>query len=416
MVGLGAPELEPGLQPRAAMRPLLSNPIRAGGMLALALLVVPGSLHGLQLLLAHAGHVSRVPMVPPNLHAALQLGGFFMVLIWGFLTHALPGMLAASDEEVRLIRVPMVLLAGVLVLLWLAHMVESPRAIQVLWTAGLVVTGAGTALLMRIVARAQRSWRTRPFPLLVVPLALFPVAWLWMWLRSSDVMLLGVVVPIILAMAFRMFAPMMGLHLPRPRAFDVATVAWAAALVLRVCMLAVASAACMLVAAVAFALSLRVFERPRPLGNARGIDAHRALHAYVAASFAFLVVAPVLELGAHTRVLPGQPFYWLDVARHCVAIGFALLVVMGITQRVLPNMVRGRAPSLPWMWLNLFLVVTGLLLRMSEPLLPSTRAVVAAGGVMLYSGVVSFALHLFRGLALPARDDPTHLMGIRRPA
>lgn len=411
--------------------PDLGNPIRMSGLLALLMLIFPGSIQGVLLLLTHAGAAHGLPLVPPQTHAMLQLCGFFMVLIWGFLTHALPGMLGASDLLTHHIRIPVLLLALDVAALWLVQLMGGELLlVHTVYAAGFLVVTGGTALLLLAVARALRSWRARPFPFLIIPLALFPVTWALLWMRAggvdlpflpSELLLNGVVVPVILTMSYRMFAPMMGLQLPHPRVFDAAALAWSVGVVMRMASslhpaLPWVSSVFTLVAAAAFVSSLRVFDRSRHDDGSRGAGPHRAVHAYVVAGSIFLVASPLVELCAASGILGGLGFYWGDVARHFIGVGFALLVVMGITQRVLPNMVRGRAPSLPWMWLNLAIVVSGLGLRLGEPFLPGMSSVVMASAGLLYLGVLSFGAHLFRGLVLPSRTAPAVFMTIRRPA
>ena len=95
--------------PSVKPRPWLTHPVRLSGFTALAVLLGPGSLMGLSMLLAHAGAGGFLPGALPRVHALLQCVGFFLVLIWGFLVHGLPGMLAADPQRTARMRIPMVL-------------------------------------------------------------------------------------------------------------------------------------------------------------------------------------------------------------------------------------------------------------------------------------------------------------------
>ncbi|MEW5850303.1 MAG: NnrS family protein [Myxococcota bacterium] len=407
----------------------LSNPIRLGGVLGVLFLAGPGSLEGLSLLLVHAQGTPLAPLVSPQLHAVLQLGGFFMLVIWGFLTHALPGMLMADSRRTEAIRGPIVAFAVALMALWVGEAAHASTGIlNVLWGAGMAANLWGTWILLGAVRTARRSWRERPHPLLVIPLVLFPVAWALLWAggvgfdvgnAGVELMLLGVVAPIILAMSYRMFSAMMGMQLPRPRWFDAGMLLWSVAVIARVAgawfpLLRVFSVGVLVVAGVLIAVALRIFERERVVmldREARGQRQVMQVHAMVAC--ALLVVSAVVQLLGATGVLPGNPFYWQDAGRHLFAIGFCLILVMGIMQRVFPNFLRGRASSVPWMYANLGLVGAGLCLRLTEPFLPETALVVRVAAWLLYLGVLGFSIHMLRGMFLPALEAPQMVVGIR---
>jgi len=83
---------------------------------------------------------------------------------------------------------------------------------------------------------------------------------------------------------------------------------------------------------------------------------------------------------ARRRVHPEARFYVADLARHYLGIGFCLIVVAGITQKLFPVFLRGKPSSAAWMQANLFLLVIGLGLRSTELFLPVTARWVEAGG------------------------------------
>jgi hypothetical protein len=400
----------------------LTHPVRLSGFTALALLVGPGSLAGLSMLLAHAGYGGFLPPVSPRVHAMLQCVGYFVVLIWGFLVHGLPGMLSADSRRTVRMRLPIVATGLSAAAVYGSEAFGAGRAAA--WLALAVSTAAGSYIMLDAALRAKLSWIERPFPMLVFPLAMPPFAVAFAYGRpqgtpaagdGSDYLLFGCIVPVIIAMGYRMFPSMVGLKFPRERAFDASALLWFAGVLLRV----VApespwSNVILLMAALGFADSQRVFAPRRTASALPPVDA--AMLAYVRTGYALLVLAPLVATLAAAGLLGGVGYYWADAARHLVSIGFALLVVMGITQRVLPIYLRGRRASPGVMWLVWGLVTAGVLLRLAEGYLPGTGAATAAAGGLLYAGVVVYVLHVLRGMVVAAPPGPDLHSRHRQPS
>lgn len=384
-----------------------ANPIRLSGLLGLALLAVPGSLAGFTLLLAYAGQPLPIPAVPAAMHARLQLLGFFLMLIWGFLVHGLPGMLGADPTKTRHVRWWMLLLAAGLALQWAAVFLAWGSAAE---AAGRLATGGavlgGSAVLVLAALRGTHDWKEMPFPILVVSLAMPPVA-LGLYeagagAAASWVLVRGAIVPILVAMGFRLFSAMARLPYPREGAFAISAAAWALAALagaLPVPELAEPVALVSLAAAGGFIFSLGVWEPRRRIAIDRGQPAADfSVVAHIRIAFGFAVIGLALDAALALGLLGGAAYYWNDVARHAVTIGFALLIVMGFTQRIFPTFLRGKPASAGWMNVNLVLVTLGVLLRTGEAFLPEAAGVVSASAYLTYAGIASYAAHMLRGM------------------
>lgn len=384
-----------------------ANPIRLSGLLGLALLAFPGSLAGFTLLLAYAGHPLPIPPVPAAMHARLQLLGFFLMLIWGFLVHGLPGMLGADPKKTRHVRWWMLLLAAGLALQWAAVFLGWGGGSE---TAGRIVTGVavlgGSTVLVLAALQGTHDWKEMPFPILVVSLAVPPVA-LGLYeggagAAASWVLVRGAVVPILVAMGFRLFSAMARLPYPRERAFAIAAAAWMLATLAGALPLPGAEAPVALVslgAAMGFVYSLGVWEPRRRIAIDRGQPAADfSVVAHIRIAFGFAVAGLGLNAAVELGLLDEGAYYWNDVARHALTIGFALLIVMGFTQRIFPTFLRGKQASAAWMNVNLVLVTLGVLLRAGEAFLPAASRMVSVSAYLTYAGIASYAAHMLRGM------------------
>lgn len=385
-----------------------ANPIRVSGLLGLMLLALPGSLAGFALLLSYAGHpLAVVPLVPATLHAQLQLLGFFLMLIWGFLVHGLPGMLGADPQKTRVVTGWMLALAAGLGLQWAAAFFGWGGGAGL---AGMLVTAAavlgGSAVLVLAALRGTHDWKELPFPILVVALAVPPVALaLYQWGSTgagSWLLVRGSIVPIVVAMGFRLFSAMVRLPYPRERAFTAAILAWTVATLLGAIPLPgteIPVALLSLGAVAGLIYSLGIWEPRRRIAIDRGQPAADfSVVAHVRISFAFWLLGMTVNAALALGLLDAAAYYWNDVARHAMTVGFALLLVMGFTQRIFPTFLRGKQASAGWMNVNLVLVTLGVLLRTGEAFLPAAANVVSVSAALTYAGILSYAAHLLRGM------------------
>jgi hypothetical protein len=405
-----------------------AEPVRLSGIAALFFLLGPGTFHGFLHLLAYAGYDSNLVQVKSSVHALLQLIGFFYLVIWGFLTNS-HAKGHAKRPWLRDLRIPMALTAGGLLLVWL----------QAGWSMGHVHAGyalltlgvfGGTALSVLATFRTKPTWRARPFPLLLAGLWVPPFAAILAWADalganlgklSGDLLLFGGIVPIILAMGYRMFASLTGFRHPHDRIFDLASVIWLAGVALRSSHIVGLAgplwlpSAMLMLAALLFVISLRAFEpiRPNPIPREPELADH-AVTWHVRAGLGFLLAATLLDLTGEVSIWT-SPYFVTDAARHLLAIGFALLTVMGLTQRMYPTLLRGKRSSGPWMVVNGSLVGSGLLLRTSIVFLPESGPFVAAGGVLLVTGILGFGLQLLRAMLIAAPSVLAPLQPIRKP-
>lgn len=397
----------------------LTHPIRYSALLALVFLAGPGSIQGLAMLLAQAGEVAGLPYLPPQIHALLQAVGFFVLLIWGFLMHGLPGMLGTAQAATRHLRSSMSLLAIGLIGIWVSALTRASVPLtHAAW--GLVLLGQfwGTLVILRATFNAQESWLERPFPFLILPLSIMPgTITLAFWQTglagpvtgASDLLVFGSVIPVIISMGYRMFSAMLSLRFPRDGWFDAGCLAWGIGAFAKTFgsagLIAVwVGEVLLLIGAIAFLVGMRVIEPRRITVRSRWQTIDQPLLAHIRSGFVLLAAAPALGLAASLGIVPGGSFHWMDVGRHLATVGFALSVVMGLTQRVYPTFLRRRRSSPAWMWLNFALLHTGLALRLAEPFLPQSAPLVRLSAWFLYAAVLSYALHLARGLTVKSHE------------
>ncbi|MBI1945631.1 MAG: hypothetical protein HYS27_08040 [Deltaproteobacteria bacterium] len=389
------------------------RPIRAAALQALLFLAGPGSLEGAQLLAVRAGVAPLVPLVPASTHAMLQLLGGFLTLIFAFLAHGETHLLGLERDKTARARFA-IHGVGVLLALDLVGELLGARAL-VIAARALLVVDVLAFLALLVAARAPRAsdrWRA-PIPILVTSLACVPLgAALWTWEAlggpsglAADLLLYAAVVPVVLSMAFQMFGSLLQLPAPNDALFFVALVCWLGGAALRVLGRGLPEAvglhAPFLVAgALLWLVAMRGLRR-RADARAPAVTPSSDLKASAAVAIVCLAVGGAL--GAWPRL--GGPALADDLARHLVAIGFALVVTMAVTLRVLPRICRGRTSSPALGLVALGAVVTALGLRAAE-LVGAPASATALSGVLSWLAVVLWALHLGRGLllAVPDRD------------
>lgn len=394
----------------------ISHPIRLSGMLAILFLAGPGSLQGLSLLLALTGSTPWVAAGAPQIHALLQTIGFFFLLIWGFLVHGLPGMMGANVLRTGWIRIPMLVTTAGLWMVWGAPAGPGQDTWHNAgWIALFLGTLSGSWVLIAAALQTKGRWLKRPSFMLILPLAVPPLGVLAAWLRpgwlqrgGAEIILTLGVIPVILVMNYRMLPAMLGLQHPHERAFDTGMVLWVIGWGVKIAFvlspaMALFTDVIVFLASLTLVIALRVAERSRDVfaGHAHpAVD--RSLALSLRAGYVFFMLAGLLPLltGAFT---PAARFYVADLARHYLGIGFCLIVVAGITQKLFPVFLRGKPSSAAWMQANFFLLVAGLGLRSAELFLPRTADWVAAGGYCLAAGAMSYALHMLRGMLVPNR-------------
>ncbi len=401
------------------------RPVRTAAFQALVFLAGPGSFEGAQLLAARAGVAPVLPLVPASTHAFLQLLGGFLTLIFAFLAHGTPHLFGLDLERTARARWA-IRGVGLLLALELVGELTELRALVLGARALLVVDTAAFLLLLRAarLPRPHDHWRA-PVPILVLALCLVPCgAALWVWEAlggpsglGADLLLYGVVVPIILSMAFQMFGSLLQLPAPSDATFFVALVAWLGGAALRVLGRALPEAAglhapLLVVGAVLWLVAMRGLRRRRD-GPVLATPPSPDLATSAVVAVLALVVGGAL--GAWPRLV-GPPLAD-DLARHVIALGFALVVTMAVTLRVLPRFCRGRPSSVALALLTLGAVVGALGLRAGEVVDGGAHAL-AASALISWLAVLLWAAHLGRGL-LPSRsglrDDAVHTIGEDRP-
>ncbi len=399
------------------------RPIRAATFQALFFLAGPGSLEGAQLLAARAGVAPLVPLVPASTHAMLQLLGGFLTLIFAFLAHAETHVLGLERARSVRARWP---IRGLGALLALDVVGELAQAHALVVAARALVVVDVLALLALLwaarMARPVNRWRA-PVPILLCALACAPLgAALWCWEAlggplglASDLLLYGAVVPVILSMAFLMFGSLLQLPAPKDAVFIVALVAWLGGAALRV-LARVAPVAVGLhapflcVGALLWLVAMRGLRRRRDRP-----ELVAPLELRASASVAALGLMAGAGLGAWPRL--GGPPLADDLGRHLIAMGFALVVTMAVTLRVLPRICRGRTTSGAPTLVALAAVVAALGLRAGEVVGAGWHTAVASA-LISWLAVLVWALQLGAGL-LPSRgglrDDAVHTIPEDRP-
>ncbi len=412
------------------LRRFFRDPLRVSGGLAVFFLVAPGSFAGFTLLLAHAGLTGASFQVPASIHAAAQLMGFFILLIWGFLVHGFPGILGSRHETTQGVTARLTVVGAAVLALWLSAAFGLPA-----WTLdGALVLGAAASVDItwrfgQTLRFAGRRRRRTPLPFLYLGLLVVPLYWgaLFLQLRggarlpAADLLLLGAVIPIILSMGYRMLPSLGGFRQPRQRAFVAAAWVWGIGLLAWTGEFFLPldgywARGLFAIAAMLFFFSMRMGE-PLREGRKRAGDAtDRPLRGFVRLGYAWLVVGTMVGFLNSLGALPGIGYYWDDAGRHALALGFALFVTAGITQRTFPTFLRGRAVSQRVAWATCGMLVAGLGLRMfSEPFLPASQPAVGLSAFMLYTGILMYGWNLVYGM-VPGRsgEHPESVQGGRR--
>lgn len=393
------------------------RPVRTAAFQALFFLAGPGSVEGAQLLAARAGVAPLVPLLPASTHAVLQLLGGFLTLIFAFLAHGVPHLFGLDLE--RSARARWAIRAiGLLLLVDVAGELGGASAL-VLAARALLVVAALAFLGLLAAARLPRphDFARAPVPVLLLALAFVPVGlmlWLWEALGgpsglAGDLLLYGAAVPVVLSMGFQMFSSMLQLPSANDGLFFVALAAWLFGAGVRVLAhlesaLVGLHAPLLLLGALLWLAALRGLRRRRD-GPLLATQPPAFLPAHIGVAALTLVAGAAL--GGWPRL--GGPALADDLARHLIAIGFALNVTMGVTLSVLPRFCRGRPSSSPWALFTLVAVVAALLLRASE-VMDGAPALLGASALLSWFAVLSWALHLGRGL-LPFASDPDDVPG-----
>lgn len=397
------------------------RPLRVAVTIAIFFLVVPGSGEGAALLWTFGQGVPPVPLIAPSTHAMLQLAGGFMTLIWSFLALGVPHLLDLDMRRARRIVAPILVVAAGLAATFFAE--RAGHAPAVIAARSLGVVGALLGLAVLVAARVpRRPWRRlvveAPLPGLVLALTLYPVGWGLYALEPSgmvragtgaEIVLFCVVVPVVMAMGWKMFSAMLQIEAGHAPSFFVGLGSWlcggALIVVARVwpathtAALALA-APLLLLGAAAWLRSLRYLRR-RSGGLVLVATAGPELRLHAIVAVVMLVGSPFVFLAAALTSRPGL----LDVARHLVGVGFVLVVTMGVTLRALPRFCRGR-PSSPGVGIaTLALLVLGVVLRAGRgfPDVAGSAVLVRTSAVVTLAAVVVWGLHLLRGLWRPAR-------------
>lgn len=396
-------------------------PLKLAATIAVFFLVVPGTGEGAALLWAFGQGAPPVALVAPATHAMLQLAGGLMTLIWAFLALGVPHLLGLDLRRARKILGPIVVVALGLLGTFLAERAGMSAAVIAARVVGFVGALLGVAVLVaaRIPGRPLgRLVVEAPLPSLVLALALYPVSWLLFTLEplglvppgtGAEVALFLVVVPVVMSMGWKMFSAMLQLDTSHAPSFFFAVGAWFAGgallVVARVApttspTVLLGAAPLLFLGALLWLGSLRYLRRRRG-GLSLQVNAGPELRVHAVVAAAMLLASPLVWLLAG---LTDRPFL-ADAARHLLAVGFVLVVTMGVTLRALPRFCRGQ-PSSPVLGLvTLALLVVGLGLRFARalPEVSAGAALVRASAVVTLVAVVVWGGHLLRGLWRPAR-------------
>jgi hypothetical protein len=210
----------------------------------------------------------------------------------------------------------------------------------------------------------------------------------------------GVFAPFIWGFSARWLPVLLGLDAFRPRALSAAIAAAVAGVVLT---FAGAGGAATMVFVLAGALAiaaLRLFERPSRPARTRGIDARFPL--FIRVAYAWLLVAAILGVAAARWDTSGG--IW-GASRHAFTVGFTAAMVFLIGQRMLPGFAGHKTLwSTRLMFLSLFFLMTGCLLRVSAEVLAYQDIaawawpVLPVSAVFELTAVSAFAVNMYRTL------------------
>ena len=125
---------------------------------------------------------------------------------------------------------------------------------------------------------------------------------------------------------------------------------------------------------------------------------------YLLAGF---LLGALLLLGKGGWVRTSLPAVYIDLHTHLIAVGFFLMLVMGVAYWMFPRL-PGTSPEMaardPLAWVSYFLLNGGLLLRvLFEPLLPAAPARLAMliSAVAQVGAVLCFLFAIWRRVRMP---------------
>ncbi len=125
---------------------------------------------------------------------------------------------------------------------------------------------------------------------------------------------------------------------------------------------------------------------------------------YLLAGF---LLGAVLLVGKGGWLKRPLPEVYVDIHTHLIAVGFFLMMVMGVAYWMFPRL-PGTTPEMasrdPLAWVSYFLLNGGLLLRVFfEPWLPApaARAAIPVSAVAQVGAVLCFLLAIWRRIRMP---------------
>jgi hypothetical protein len=414
---------------------------------SLAITLTLGSGSGL-FYLWRMGLGADVPISHRQIHAHSQVLGFAALFILGIAFHTLPAMLGGAPAPARLRSATLWLIVSGVVLRNLAQPFAFFRvggALALL--SGLLEAAGGTLFVTYLVAALREQPRAPRDPLqmflpiavcaFLAALALSVVQGAWLAARRDATLpsdltepfytaaLFGFVLAFVFAFAGRMLPGLLGTGPVRPGTFVLtaalqitglvlALASWLSSLSRFALELRDAGACLLALAAIAYLAGTGfLWRRARPQAGA--VPGSPGLAIRLAFASLALWAGLTIAAAATARLthFPARNPWWTDAARHVFTIGFLMLVIVGVSLRVVP-LFSGRPLYSPRLArLTYVLLAAGVLMRLLEypaAFHPDLYRVGSTMGVPVVLALVLFTINVMKSAkksafaaTLPAR-------------
>ena len=372
-------------------------------IISLALAAVAGTLLGMWMILGWLGYVSLAHFSDVlRIHGQLQVYGFVVLFTMGVAMMVLPRFLGTTLRPPDLVAATLALMV--------AGIVANFTGPSVL---GAALQTASVVTFTMVIRATRRSAppRSGPSDALQKAHALFlATGGLWLFLspglafvdptRALENVLWGFAGLYIAGIGLRVHPQVLALAHLRPSLFLPSCLMWNAALATRWLMAGPAWTILMVAAVTTFLLALNPFQR-----STEPMEAGAWIRLFVRTSYFWLIAATALAL--LTEVEPGS---YVGPARHSLASGYILTMMVGMGFRMIPTFESKRLVWVDGPWVAYGALTLGGILRVGGQAVGNYPVMGIGGGlqvvsVLLFVGVIlgTLAVGVPVPMTLPAR-------------
>jgi hypothetical protein len=163
-----------------------------------------------------------------------------------------------------------------------------------------------------------------------------------------------------------------------------------------------ASAFVLLIAAIGMPRQLRLFGKVPELESDRGLKFIRAAYVWFIIAMVMLVLAPAYNVALYLLTGSGFSHAYFGGYRHALTVGFILMMIVGVSSKVVPTLSGVDLRKAPSLWLTFVLLNAGNALRVSTQIatdfVPSAYGVMGLSGFIEVIGLSLWGYELFRNI------------------